>query len=97
MRPGPSGQGLGQLAAISKLYQGPKQYEERPLTRGPLWFQKMDRNRDGDVSRKEFLGTDEQFKQIDTDGDGLISLEEAQRYDSRKPSTDEPRRRRGER
>jgi hypothetical protein len=28
----------------------------------PLWFQKMDRNRDGDVSRKEFLDTDEQFK-----------------------------------
>jgi hypothetical protein len=27
--------------------------------RGPLWFQKMDRNRDGDVSRKEFIGTDE--------------------------------------
>jgi Ca2+-binding EF-hand superfamily protein len=52
--------------------------------RGPLWFQKMDRNRDGDVSRKEFLGTDEQFRQIDTDGDGLISVEEAERYQRRK-------------
>jgi Ca2+-binding EF-hand superfamily protein len=46
-------------------------------TKGPLWFRKMDRNRDGDVSRREFLGTDEEFRRIDTDGDGLISLEEA--------------------
>jgi hypothetical protein len=41
----------------------------------------MDRNRDGDVSRREFLGTDAQFRQIDTDHDGLISREEAERYD----------------
>lgn len=44
---------------------------------GPLWFQKMDRNRDGDVSRREFLGTDEEFRKLDTDGDGLISPQEA--------------------
>jgi Ca2+-binding EF-hand superfamily protein len=50
-------------------------------TRGPLWFRKMDRNRDGDVSRREFLGSDELFRKIDTDGDGLISVEEAERYD----------------
>jgi Ca2+-binding EF-hand superfamily protein len=51
-------------------------------TAGPLWFRKMDRNRDGDVSRREFLGTDEEFDRIDTDHDGLISLEEAERYDA---------------
>jgi Ca2+-binding EF-hand superfamily protein len=51
-------------------------------TAGPLWFRKMDRNRDGDVSRREFLGTREEFDRIDTDGDGLISLEEAERYDN---------------
>ena len=53
----------------------------QPTTAGPLWFRKMDRNRDGDVSRREFLGTDEEFARIDTDGDGLISLEEAERFD----------------
>jgi Ca2+-binding EF-hand superfamily protein len=46
--------------------------------RGPLWFRKMDRNADGDVSRQEFLGTPEQFKLIDKDGDGLIDLQEAE-------------------
>ena len=44
---------------------------------GPVWFQKMDRNGDGDVSRREFLGTDEDFRKIDTDGDGLIDMKEA--------------------
>jgi Ca2+-binding EF-hand superfamily protein len=52
--------------------------------KGPLWFQKMDLNRDGDVSRREFLGTNEQFNKIDTDGDGLISLEEASAYEKKK-------------
>lgn len=45
---------------------------------GPMWFQKMDRNRDGDVSRREFLGTDEEFRKLDTDGDGLIGPQEAE-------------------
>ncbi|OWK41760.1 hypothetical protein [Fimbriiglobus ruber] len=45
---------------------------------GPVWFQKMDRNRDGDVSRREFLGTEEDFRKLDTDGDGLISVQEAE-------------------
>jgi Ca2+-binding EF-hand superfamily protein len=53
-----------------------------PPTKGPLWFRKMDTNGDGDVSRREWLGTEEEFKRIDTDGDGLISLEEAERYDA---------------
>ncbi len=44
---------------------------------GPLWFQKMDVNGDGDVSAREFLGSPEDFARIDTDGDGLISLDEA--------------------
>jgi hypothetical protein len=50
--------------------------------RGPLWFRKMDRNGDGDVSPREFLGSRDDFRRIDTDGDGLISAEEAERYDA---------------
>jgi Ca2+-binding EF-hand superfamily protein len=48
----------------------------------PLWFRKMDRNRDGDISPKEFLGTREQFRRLDLDGDGLISLAEAERAEA---------------
>jgi hypothetical protein len=50
--------------------------------RGPAWFRKMDVNGDGDVSPREWLGTKEEFKRIDKDGDGLISLEEAEAYDA---------------
>jgi Ca2+-binding EF-hand superfamily protein len=52
--------------------------------RGPVWFRKMDRNRDGDVSPAEWLGTAEQFRAIDADGDGLISAGEAERFDRAK-------------
>ena len=56
-------------------------------SRGPLWFRKMDRNGDGDVSRKEWLGTEEDFRKIDTDGDGLISAAEATEFDKRQGKT----------
>jgi hypothetical protein len=51
-------------------------------SRGPVWFRKMDRNGDGDVSRSEWLGTKEDFDRIDTDHDGLISVEEAEAFDA---------------
>jgi Ca2+-binding EF-hand superfamily protein len=53
----------------------------RDVARGPVWFRKMDRNGDGDVSQTEFLGTSEQFRRIDSDGDGLIDVSEAERAD----------------
>lgn len=46
-------------------------------TSGPMWFQKMDRNADGDVSQKEFLGTRDEFQKLDRNNDGLISPQEA--------------------
>jgi Ca2+-binding EF-hand superfamily protein len=47
----------------------------------PLWFTKMDRNGDGDISPREFIGRDEDFRKLDADGDGLISAEEARQFD----------------
>ena len=45
---------------------------------GPEWFRRMDRNQDGDVSIREFLGKRETFEQIDLDKDGLLSADEAE-------------------
>jgi Ca2+-binding EF-hand superfamily protein len=50
---------------------------ERPPTAGPIWFQRMDRNNDGDLTWNEFLGPREVFHRIDKDGDGLIDPQEA--------------------
>ncbi|MBA4188094.1 MAG: hypothetical protein C0467_08750 [Planctomycetaceae bacterium] len=57
--------------------------------KGPMWFRKMDRNGDGDVSRSEFLGTKAEFEAIDGDKDSLISLEEAETYDKKLRPADE--------
>jgi Ca2+-binding EF-hand superfamily protein len=84
MRQGPASTPAAGGAAVFELYRVSAQGDGLPeRTEGPLWFRKMDRNRDGDVSRREFLGTDEQFRRIDTDGDGLISVEEATRFDDK--------------
>jgi hypothetical protein len=46
-------------------------------TEGPLWFRKMDRNQDGDVSWREFLGSTDAFARLDANGDTLIDADEA--------------------
>lgn len=46
-------------------------------TKLPAWFTKMDRNGDGDVSLREFVGPIELFRKLDLNGDGLISGDEA--------------------
>lgn len=49
---------------------------------GPAWFQRMDVNGDGDVSRREFLGTRTDFDRIDRNHDGLIDAQEANQITS---------------
>ena len=51
----------------------------RQTLSGPLWFQKMDRNRDGFVTRKEFLGPLDLFSRMDLDGNDTVDEAEAAR------------------
>lgn len=57
----------------------PQQRAQNPpeAPSGPPWFQRMDRNGDGDVSPREFFGTPPQFAKLDANDDGLIDAEEA--------------------
>ena len=45
--------------------------------KGPGWFQKMDRNDDGEVSPREFLGPPAAFEKLDADKNGVIDDSEA--------------------
>jgi Ca2+-binding EF-hand superfamily protein len=58
----------------------PQKESSAPLSpdSGPEWFRRMDRNYDGDVSWREFLGPRTLFDRLDTDHDGLLSPEEAE-------------------
>lgn len=70
-----------QLAAVRSVHEP----AAAPAVQPPDWFARMDRNKDGDVSRREFLGGQGQFDQLDQDRDQLISIEEAARL--KKPSS----------
>lgn len=68
------------LIAVSQGY--PHGYRRDSLG-GPPWLRAMDRNRDGDVSRQEFVGTAEAFSRLDADRDGLIDVGEAEAGEAR--------------
>lgn len=63
------------LSALRSPHQPPAQPSATP----PEWFARMDKNQDHDLTRSEFLGTDEQFNQLDGDQDKLIDVAEAAR------------------
>jgi Ca2+-binding EF-hand superfamily protein len=74
--------GIGPARAVA-VFAGGREEPPLPENRsGPLWFRKMDRNRDGDVSLREFLGSAELFRKIDADNDGLINAVEADKADT---------------
>jgi Ca2+-binding EF-hand superfamily protein len=72
---------VGESASERSFYVPPS--AALPAAKGdkPLlpWFARADLNGDGDVSRREFLGSIEQFDQLDADKDGYIAAREAGR------------------
>lgn len=67
--------GVGMSSSVAQGMMAPAAAE--PPAAGPAWFRRMDRNKDGDVSRREFLGPRRAFESLDRDRDGLIDAEEA--------------------
>jgi len=67
----------GGYAFSAVAYDGSGVAYPAVVTEAPEWFRKMDRNADGEVSAKEFLGSPAVFKKLDANGDGLISPDEA--------------------
>jgi len=55
-----------------------------------VWFTKLDRNNDGDVSPSEFLASEENFRMLDTNRDGLISAGEARQWETNRKKSIEP-------
>jgi Ca2+-binding EF-hand superfamily protein len=45
----------------------------------PAWFTRMDRNGDGDITLKEFLGEKADFEKLDTNKDGFIEPSEVKK------------------
>lgn len=54
---------------------------------GPSWFQRWDRNNDGDLTWREFLGPRSEYERLDADGDDLIDVEEAEAAERRHTMT----------
>ncbi len=52
-----------------------------PKGSGPDWFTRMDRNGDGDLTLKEFIGSKEAFDKLDANRDGFIEPKEAKAAD----------------
>ncbi|WP_425616162.1 hypothetical protein NA78x_006101 [Anatilimnocola sp. NA78] len=50
---------------------------------GPNWFLAMDRNQDGEISKREFTGPPAAFKKLDADEDERVSLAEAQQANNK--------------
>jgi Ca2+-binding EF-hand superfamily protein len=72
--------GSFQLFGVSEQPGAETPVFQRQQLAGPIWFQRMDRNNDGDLIWNEFLGPRWVFDQLDNDGDELLDPGEAAKW-----------------
>lgn len=80
--------GRGDPQAGERLFSLPPLPTIVPAS-APGWFTAMDHNQDGEVSRREFLGTREQFTASDRDQDGFLTVEEVSAEQPAEPAPHE--------
>ena len=67
----------GERDAEDSFYRPQSDAARTSFASAPAWFIRTDFNGDGDISRREFLGTTEQFSRLDLDHDSFVSAAEA--------------------
>ncbi|MCA9262937.1 MAG: hypothetical protein KDA60_03775 [Planctomycetales bacterium] len=67
----------GEPQRANRVFRSPPRQRSVAVAESPRWFRAMDRNADGEISQLEFLGTVEQFGQIDGNRDGYLDADEA--------------------
>jgi Ca2+-binding EF-hand superfamily protein len=66
----------GSLENADATFSPPPIIVRGPDGKAPRWFTSMDANRDGTISRREFLGSAEKFQELDRDENGLLEWAE---------------------
>lgn len=72
----------GSIETPDNTFAMPIPRERTPTGSEPKWFKAMDANQDGEISRREFLGTPQQFTHLDANRDGLLQASEVASADS---------------
>ena len=71
----------GSLENANATFAPPPIITRTPDGKAPRWFNAMDANQDGAISRREFLGPEAKFAELDKDRNGLLEVGEALRHE----------------
>ncbi len=73
------GPGQPQFQGVQIPGQTMRTSDDGPMaSAAPKWFTKLDRNGDGELARREFPGTRDEFRKLDQNSDGVVDAAEAE-------------------